>query len=259
MSTVVKSPPKFTITRGTARKAHRTMVYGVGGIGKTSLAASAPGVVMIDLEGGTEDIDVQRVSGIKTWADLRAVLHSDVFDNAKAIGIDSFSRAEEMCRQHVIETVRTDKGNVVTSIEGYGFGKGYTHLVEEWRRLLADLEVHYGKGRDIVAVAHGNIGKTPNPTGDDYIRHEPRLTHVEKASVRNVTIEWCDHVLFIGYDVASIDGKGKGSGSRAIYSTEEATHIAKSRTLDPKPYVFNKGDASIWDKMRNQSNPVPAF
>lgn len=248
---------RFNITRGPTRKAHRTLIYGVGGIGKTSLVALADNVVLIDLEGGSVDHDIPRIDTVSTWADLRALLQSDVFDDMKTVAIDSLTKAEELCKAHVLANVMTEKGQRVGSIEGYGFGKGYTHLVEEWRKGIGDLERLYLAGKDIVMVAHANIGKTPNPTGDDYIRHEPRLHHSDKASVRAVTIEWCDHVLFLGYDVAADEGKAKGSGSRTIYTHEQATHIAKSRTLPPTPIIYKKGDRTVWELIKSQ--PAPAI
>jgi hypothetical protein len=242
---------KFTVTRGNGRKAHRTMIYGVGGIGKTSLGVSYPNVLCVDLEGGAVDFDVARLSGINNWRDLRAALASDAFDSFKAICIDSVSKCEEMARLFVIENVPAEKNAVATSLESYGFGKGYVYLVEEWKRFLADLERHYQAGRDIILIAHAQIGRTPNPTGEDYIRHEPRLYHGNGSSVRAQTVEWCDHVLFVNYDVSlKKNGKAQGSGTRTIYTAEEATHVAKSRTLSPDPIVYEKGDTFVWDAMR---------
>lgn len=248
MSTALKSPPKFQVIKGVGRKSHRTLIYGVGGIGKSSLAAGVTGALFIDLEGGAVDLGVDRIDGIGTWKALREVLASNLFDDTKAIVIDSLSKAEEFARQHIIDTIPVDKsGAKATSIESYGYGKGYVHLAETWRLLVADLERHYQAGRDIVLIGHDNIGKTPNPTGDDYIRHEPQL-HV---AIRGMTTQWCDHVLFINYDIGiGKDGKAKGDGTRAIYTCENATHVAKSRTLPTTPVIFNKGDSSIWSAMR---------
>lgn len=252
MSTALKSPPKFQVIKGVGRKSHRTLIYGVGGIGKSSLAASVSGALFIDLEGGAVDLGVNRIDGINNWKSLREVLASDLFDDVKCIVIDSLSKAEEFARQHVIDTIPADKsGTKATSIESYGYGKGYVHLAETWRLLVADIERHYQAGRDIVLIAHDFIGKTPNPSGEDYIRHEPSL-HV---AIRGMTTQWCDHVLFINYDVtADKDGKATGGGSRAIYTCENATHVAKSRTLPTKHFIFEKGDKSIWAAMRSQAS-----
>lgn len=244
----------FGRSKGRTRIADRVLIYGTGGIGKSSLAAMAPGALFADLERSTEDLDVERADGIETWADLRSWIATGDFTGVKSIVIDSITKAEEWCVRHVVETVKTEKGNIVNSIEGYGFGKGYVHVFEEFRRLLADLERHYFAGRNVVFIGHERTGKVPNPNGEDYIRWEPRLQNSDRANIMLLTKEWCDHIFFVSYDVVAQDGKAKGNGSRAIYSVETATYMAKTRTLDGTPLVFAKGNGELWDKLKS----VPA-
>lgn len=247
-------PKTFARSRGRQQAAIAVVLYGTGGIGKSSLAAMAPSPVFIDIERSTTALEVDRIEGIETWADLRQCLNSqDLFNEWKTLVIDSATAAEELCRKHVIANVKTDKNATVTSIEGYGWGKGYVHLFEEWRRLLGDLDNHRRAGRNVVLVCHERIGKVPNPSGDDYIRYEPRLYHGNQASVLHPTKEWADEVLFVSYDVAAADGKAKGSGTRTIYTTETATHMAKTRRLSGDPIVFDKGSDLVWQQLTNPS------
>lgn len=248
-------PKTFSRSRGRLQSAIAVVLYGTGGIGKSSLAAMAPTPLFIDIERSTSALDVDRVDGVETWADLRAFLNGNNFDGVRSVVIDSATAAEELCRKHVIANVKTDKGATVTSIEGYGWGKGYVHLFEEWRRLLGDLDNHRRAGRNVVLICHERIGKMPNPAGEDYIRYEPRLYHGNQASILHPTKEWADEVLFVSYDVAASDGKAKGSGTRTIYSVETATHIAKTRRLTGEPIVFAKGGADVWNML--MAMPVP--
>jgi hypothetical protein len=264
MQTAPAPPPQsnggrrtFTYSRGVARKAHRVLIYGTGGIGKTSFASGFPSPVFVDVEGGSEDLDVRRVDHVKNWASLKSWLQTGDFIGAETIVIDTTTGAEEWCRQYVIENVKHEKGNVITGLESYGYGKGYTHLFEEWKRLLGDLDRHYTAGINIGLIAHERIGKVPNPSGDDYIRYEPRLQSSDKSSIMYATKEWCDHVLFISYDVAAKDGKAKGSGTRTIYTAETATYMAKSRTLPPDPFVFELGKNDLWARLNNKHNQTP--
>lgn len=242
----------FGRSSGTTRVANRILIYGTGGIGKSSLAACAPAPIFADIERGTEDLGIDRVTGIESWADLRLWLQTGDFDGVETIVIDSITKAEEWCARHVVDTVLTEKGSRVTSIEGYGFGKGYVHIFEEFKKLLIDLDAHYRQGRNIVLIGHERIGRVPNPNGEDYIRYEPRLQNSDKANIMLATKEWCDHVWFVSYDVSATDGKAKGSGTRTIYLAETATYMAKSRSLDSTPLEFPKGDRGIWNKLNNQ-------
>jgi hypothetical protein len=249
----------FSRSRGRLQSAIAVVLYGTGGIGKSSLAAMAPAPLFIDIERSTSALDVDRVDGVETWADLRAFLNGNNFDGVRSVVIDSATAAEELCRKHVIANVKTDKGASVTSIEGYGWGKGYVHLFEEWRRLLGDLDNHRRAGRNVVLICHERIGKVPNPNGEDYIRYEPRLYHGNQASILHPTKEWADEVLFVSYDVAASDGKAKGSGTRTIYSVETATHMAKTRRLSGEPLVFAKGSSDVWNLlMAVPDDDIPA-
>jgi hypothetical protein len=213
-----------------------------------------PNTVFIDLEGGTAGLDVDRIEGVTTWAGLLDCLRDEsAFEGVDAVCIDTVSRAEDMLREHVVAHVKTEKGASVTSLEGFGYGKGYVYMAEHYKPLLAALDSHHvTKGRDVILIAHERTGKVPNPKGDDYIRYEPRLLNSDKSSIMNMTKEWSDHVLFIAYDVTGVGkNRARGSGTRTIFLTEEATHVAKNRELgDASSIEYPKNDATIWNIIR---------
>lgn len=216
---------------------HRAVIYGPGGIGKTTLCSQLPGpVAFFDLDEslGRLNIDgVQPVDGVESWQDMRDALKSDGWDDIKSIVVDSATKAEELAVAHTLATVMHEKGNRVTSIEGYGFGKGFQHVFEVFLPLLADLDRHCRAGRNVVLICHDCTSNVPNPAGDDWLRYEPRLQSPSsgKASIRLRVREWADHVLFCGYDVdVDKEGKGRGAGTRTIYTAELPHCMAKSRT-----------------------------
>lgn len=238
----------FEITSGKIQGAQRILLYGPGGIGKSTLASLAPGAVMIDLEDGTREIDASRIN-IDTFQELQACLRSDALDNCGTVVIDSATKAEEMALAHTLETVKHEKGHEVTNIEGYGFGKGYMHLYDTFLLLLQELDAQIRKGRNVILIAHECVETVPNPLGEDWIRYEPHLQSPKsgKGSIRHRTKNWADHVLFVGYDVITDDGKGRGGGTRAIYPAELPTHVAKSRVLPPAPLPFiDANDDGVW-------------
>src|SRR3990167_8232265 len=80
---------RFAVTSGKVDAPQAIVIYGPGGVGKTSLAALAPNPVLIDIEKGTLHLDLKRIDGIETFADLRACLQSDVLDPYKTVVVDS--------------------------------------------------------------------------------------------------------------------------------------------------------------------------
>lgn len=250
------NPDRFAVVAGRVDSPQRVLLYGPGGIGKSTLASLAPAPVFIDIEGGTRELDIPRVEGVVTFADLRALLQSPALDQFQTIVLDSATKAEEWCAAHVIGSIKHEKGHKVENLEGYGFGKGYVHLYDQFLLLLADLDSQVRRGRNVVLIAHECVVDAPNPFGDDFIRYEPHLHAPKngKSSIRNRVVQWADHVLFLGYDVLSKDGKGQGGGTRTIYTSELPSHIAKSRRAQFAVPFTGPDDGAIWDTIIGGQN-----
>ena len=236
---------------------HRIVLYGPGGVGKTSLADLAPGpVASFDLDDSHAVLHpkhTKRIGGVESWDDLRAVLNGEGWDKVRTIVVDSATRAEEFAVAWAIANVPHEKGNRISRIEDYGFGKGYQHVYETFLTLLGDLDRHVRTGRNVILICHDCTTSVPNPQGEDWQRYEPRLQSPSsgKASIRLRVREWADHVFFLGYDVDVKDGKGHGCGTRTLWPVEMPHCMAKSRRLtDPIPVYPN--DAAVWNALFSQ-------
>ena len=243
-----QTPRKFAVTSGRIDGPQKIVLYGTGGIGKSTLASLAPKPVILDIETGTRDLDAHRVEGIESFAELRACLQGTALDGFQTVVIDSASKVQELAVAHTLETVKHEKGYHVSSVEGYGFGRGLQFVYDTFLLLLADLDGQARKGRNVILVGHRCTDTAPNPEGDDFPRYELDLQSPRsgKASIRNRVVQWADHVLYLGYDVVAEDGKGIGGGTRTIWPNELPHHIAKSRRIaDPIPFTGPDDDA-VW-------------
>lgn len=248
----------------------RIGLFGPGGIGKTTMAAmlavadNRPAAVF-DLDDSLPIIGpalgaagypgkLQVINGVATWQDIRAALAASGWDDVGNIIIDSATRAEELAVAHTLATVKNDKGQYVSRIEDYGYGKGYQFVYETFLTLLGDLDQHVRAGRNVVLIMHDCTATVPNPAGEDWIRYEPRLQSPNsgKASIRLRVREWLDHLLFLGYDVNVKDGVGQSSGTRTVWPTEQPTCMAKSRILrESMPLV--EFDIKLWQALLGKS------
>lgn len=248
-STLTRPEFKLTLSDPGIAKGHRTILYGTGGIGKTTLAArlaSIGPVAFIDWEDSlpmlrkrleAQGVTIPQVIPVKTISDLRAMCRAvpEAWGPIKNVVLDSGSRLEEMLGQEVLRTIKGEGGHQVHQIEGYGYGKGYQHIFEASLKVLADLDALAKRGINVTIICHDCCSNVPNPEGKDWLRYEPRLQNPQsgKSSIRLRMKEWADHVLFYGYDVVvDKDGKAAGGGTKTIYTKETPFCMAKSRTVD---------------------------
>lgn len=248
----IPSVVQLDISSGVVGGGQRIGIYGPGGVGKSTLAAYLPGPLFLDLERGTREISVARDSSIPDWPTLRgklATIAKAPPAGLQTVVLDTATQAEELGKEFVIANRRTEKGDPVDSIEGFGWGKGWQFVYEEFCGLLADLDRLVERGLNVCLIMHEASSPVPNPSGEDYIRWEPHLYAGDKnrrGSIRDRVKQWCDHLLFIGYDVWAKDGKARGTGSRTIYTYELPTHIAKTRRTQTSIAFTLADPAEVW-------------
>lgn len=225
----------YTITRGARPAAKKVVLYGPEGIGKTTFAAHFPDPLFIDTEGGSDPYDLARLPAPESWQMLAAELRQVLADPGccRTLVLDTLDWAERLCRDDLL--ARTKK----TSIEAFGYGKGYVYLAEEFGRLLGLLEQIRGEGIHVVCTAHAALRKFEQPDElGSYDRWELKLT----KNVTPLVKEWADLLLFANYKtvvVRSETGKDKAQGgSRVLYTSHHPCWDAKNRYGLPEEMPF---------------------
>lgn len=240
-----KTSPKATVPQasqlnmssGAEKHAERIVIFGSGKIGKSTIASHLPGPLFLDIDRGTKFLNVMRDATIRNWIELRAriaAIEQAPPKGMQSLIIDTATVAEEFAKEHVVQTRLTEKGKTVSSIEDFGWGKGWQFVFDEFCALMADLDRIADKhGVNVVLIAHEVSSPVPNPAGEDFIRWEPHLYSGDKkgrGSIRDRVKQWADHIVFIAYDMSVTEGKARGVGSRSYYTFELPTHIAGSRS-----------------------------
>ena len=234
------------------KRGHFVGLYGVGGAGKTTLAAMLPGrTLFIDLEGSLKIIKgklaalglldnitpkfikFDPAAPAAAWNDLTAFLASPAARGYDNVVIDSFTRAQEYAAQHCMASIPGDSANIKQSLEQWTYGKGAQIVYDKFVPIYPLIDELLESGCNVVAITHDNPMRTSNPDGGDYIQHQPHLVHGEKGKApgRDKYQQTVDHLLFLSADISVEKGKAKGGMTRTLYTGGIASMMAKSRTV----------------------------
>lgn len=235
------------IEEETGNRPPRLVIYGAGGIGKTTFAANAPQTIFMDIEDGLDGIAAKK-QRIKSWTDvvdMITALHEQ--DHGfKTVAVDSIDWLERLIHEHVAK----EKG--VSSIEDIGYGKGYVFAIDLWEQFLKGMtSLRDNKDMTPILIAHDQIKRFDDPLTDGYDRHMMKLHNKAAALV----YEWADAVLFAKIKVYTksedVGFKKKINkavdGGRLLYTTEHPAYQAKHRASLALPDELELG----WDHFIN--------
>lgn len=232
------------IEKGILPPPPKVVIYGVEGIGKTTLASRFPAPLFLDAEEGSGRLDVARVK-LAAWADLKLAvreLYGDI-QGFRTIVIDSADWVENA----LIEALCADKG--VDSLSSLAWGKGYVLLLDAWSHLLDDLARLQRKyGCAVVFTAHAEPRRDKQPGEGEGYDHWALALEKKTAPLLK---QWSDFLLFYKYNVSTVtDSNGKVTptgGQRVVCTTHTLYYDAKARAALP-PVV--KMDAAGWELLR---------
>lgn len=219
------------VQRGKKQKPWRVLVYGPEGVGKSSLAAATPSPLFIG-EDGVNHLDAARLP-VESWAQLRGAIGALAVEQHeyKTFVLDTVDWAEPLNWDFICAR---DKEK---SVESYGYGKGYSAALDEWRVLLADLErLQRERGLNVMLLGHCQQKTYKNPEGPDFDRYELKLN----LKAGGLLKEWCDAVLFANHEqYAKTDERtkrvrGVSTGARWLHTERTAAYDAKNRFSFPE-------------------------
>ncbi len=212
----------LNITSGRVARPQKLVLYGVEGIGKTSLAAQTPDPLFIDTEGGTAHLDVRRLQKPQSWSELVSLINEVAAtpDVCRTLVIDTADWAEQMAIDHICQKYKQP------GLESFGYGKGYTFLAEEFSRMLAACDEVILSGKNVVITAHARQRRVELP--DETGGFDVWGLKLSKQCAPLLK-EWPDALLFINYKtyvVATDTNSHKAQGGKRVIYTSHSPSLA---------------------------------
>lgn len=202
--------------------APKLMIYGLSGVGKSTLASKLRNPIFIDMEGGLNYMDAARTPTLTSYKAALGVL-SELYNAAESgkreydtIVIDSVDwlvrkiveKAAGIDKDHIDETLNRSNG---------GYGNGKQVLENHVRTLFLPFLVKLNKqGYGICLIAHADRKVLMNSDGSDVEQIAPKID----VNTMNTFVEWCDNVFFLKRDI---------SGERVLVLESDEVALAKNR------------------------------
>lgn len=216
------------------------LLYGEPGVGKSTWASKANGVIFIPTDPGSNEIEVRRALVSDADGTQRAPSTLEEFNQVlnglvqaaeskraewlKWICIDTVDALERLIHEYVA------KANGKTSITDIGYAKGYDYSIDALRGILVKFERLQRAGVGTILIAHSHIAKFQNPEGADFDYYDIKC-HKKFAGT---LIDWVGNVLFARREQSATTNKagktiGVSSQVRFLYTQRQAAFVAKNR------------------------------
>lgn len=238
------------VQSGVTHKPPRIIVYGVAGIGKTTLACGAPSPILVQTEDGAESIGVDRLPQCRSFEDIMDQLTGLLEEEHafQTLILDSLDWAEKLVWDY------TCRQNGWSSISDADYGRGYAKATENWSWIATLLQrLRDERGMAIILLAHSQIKRFEDPTSGGYDRYSIDL-HKGASSMLQ---EMADAVFFMNWKtvVTEVSGgfakvnKAKGAGQRLLFAEERPSALAKNRFGMPDRIEIPGNPAEGWNTL----------
>lgn len=223
---------------GKSPKPPRLLIYGSEGIGKSTLAASAPNPIFIQAEDGLDNIDCASFPLCKSYTDLQTCLNALINEKHefKTVVLDTADAAEKLIWEHICNQTRPPAKSMAVA-EG-GYGKAYERAAHIWQVEIVKMvrQLRDEKNMAVILLAHAQVQKHVDPETGEIDRFSPRLD----KRVSSVLCEWCDAILLATREFGAAKGDIQG-GTRILRCNPSAIGVAKNR------YGFPDAIPLSWD------------
>lgn len=232
------------------RRPPRLLVFGEGGTGKTTFAASAPSPLFIAAEDGQyvldkdgKELEVATVR-VHSYSEVFGVL-SNWNPKYKTVVFDTLDEMEKL----VCEEILKERGK--KSMEDEAYGALYKHLGEKFKRLLVALESLQAKHNvTVIFLAHTQRRDIVNPDGPDYTLTDIKLFQGKQPSTRpgDDIHQWVDDFMYATVERMVKNDKSVSTDSRVLKTQPGHGYRAKNRHGLPPVLPLDWAEYSVYLK-----------
>lgn len=237
------------LKQGAKRQAPRIVLYGISGIGKSTLASQSIRPVFVPTEDGLSALkNVPQFPVSKTFDEFNSNINDLIHEqhDFKTVIIDTADWLEDL----LIKDILQKSGSACMANACGGYGAAWGVLKNRMRDLLSKLEYFRDNGVMVIFTAHCDVQTISSPESGTFNQYSLKLNHGTNKSpggTAQLLIEWSDAVLFLTRENGSEKGEEVG-GERILRCVTTIGAVAKNRWGMPDKL---EGDEINWNNILN--------
>jgi GTPase SAR1 family protein len=248
--------PKFQLITGVEDKPKKVIIYGDGGIGKSSIGEQFPNPIFIQTENAGGTIAAPRLPVCKTYGDFlecMKLVGTGKFGEFDTIVIDSVTFLERLMFNHVCHVEQMSNVGDTKTLNGskLQMGHGFVETMKLWDKLTNYFDHFIDKGMNVVLLGHVTQRTVKNSLDDEYDSATFNLGKWGRMyNPTEFLYNWSDFTFYVTEKITTINKEtgindtrtiAIGSGKRVIYTTNNPAYLAKRRAKMPPELPFEEG------------------
>lgn len=198
--------------------APKALIYGLSGVGKSTLAGQIKNSLFIDIEGGLNNFDFDRTPQVLSYDQFYETMMT-IFRGKKEYDNLIIDSVDWLVRLITERSAGIDKNHLDATLNksNGGYGNGKQVLQNEIRTRLIpmfDTFIKYGYG--ITLIAHADKKDMMDADGFDVSTITPKIDD----NTMHAFVEWCDFVYYL---------KSDAGGKRSLVLSSDGNALAKNR------------------------------
>lgn len=256
--------PEFVIQKSPLKRPFCGLLYGSPGVGKTTLCASIPNALIIDLEKGADFLDCQRISitddshPMHTILKIKKAIAYGVENGYTTIVIDSLTSLAALFEKNFLIESGKD------TLDSGNFGQDYNAINDSLKAFLGGQTAKNGvmnflaqKGCNLILIGHEK--EKVDQIGDSKLMHTT-LPNFYKGMVSWLAVQM-DFIFYYTYDIlvreeqlGMTKEKLSATRGRKMITCQEGGIMAKNR-FSLKSSITNPTH-ELFTNLFNPSNPA---
>ena len=217
------------IHRGPQTRPHLIGLYGPGGVGKTTFAASAPKPVFLGTDDGAGTLDVASFPTPERWVDVMSAIRDLTFEkhDFESLVIDTVNGLEPLLWAHICKESNCAS---IEEVDG-GFGKGYVRAMEHWVEFWKAIKT-LRKTMHVIGLGHAETKTIEHvEEGERFDRYVLKM-HQRSAALFHESVDcmfFANFKTFFRKAKGATKARATSTGERRVYTEERPAFLAKSR------------------------------